>query len=254
MGREFKSVIWRSLGFLVMLEMMVAAAIIWWPSFAENMSTIKSLASPIPMLRDMVNSLEAGGISAYVTGQHYFKACNTLGAAAAVLFAVGAVAGEAHRGTLELWLARPVSRTRLLTERYLFGLFALTLPIFASSASIPSLLATVDETMQMSDLMLCSVHSSLFLASIYSVTFLWSTVGSQPTRIAMAVLFLAIFQFAIYMVKTITHYSLFRLVDIEAFVQITSRNQLNWPVVAGMLAANLLCFGAALFAFKRRVP
>ena len=98
------------------------------------------------------------------------------------------------------------------------------------------------------------MHSSLFLASIYSVTFLWSAVGSQPTRIAMAVLFLAIFQFAIYMVKTITHYSLFRLVDIEAFVEITSRNQLNGTVIGSLIAFNLLCYGAALFAFKRRVP
>jgi len=254
MNRELKSVAWRSLGFLVVLELMIAAAIIWWPSFAENVGALKSLASPVPMLRDMVDSLEAGGIAAYVTGQHYFKACNTLGAAAAVLFSVGAVAGEAHRGTLELWLSRPVTRTRLLTERYLLGLAAVVVPVFATSASIPWLLTTVDETMQMGDLMRCSLHSSLFLACLYSLTFLWSSMGSEPTKIAMAMLFLAIFQFAIYMVKTITHYSLFRIVDIEAFVGITSDNRLDWPIEGAMAGVSLACYLGALAAFKRRVP
>lgn len=254
MGREFKSILWRSTGFFLVLEMMIAAAIIWWPSFAENMTTIRNLASPIPMLRDMVDTLEEGGISAYVTGQHYFKGCNTLGAAAAVLFAVGAVAGEVHRGTLEIWLARPVSRTRLLTERYLFGLAAVSLPVFLSSATIPLLLEQVDESMAFADLMLCSLHASLFLGGIYSLTFLCSTLGSQPTRIAMAVLFLAIFQFAIYMVKTVTHYSLFRLVDIETFVEITSTGEVNPSILVPLALFNLACYGTSLWAFHRRVP
>jgi ABC-type transport system involved in multi-copper enzyme maturation permease subunit len=60
-------------------------------------------------------------VFAYVTGQHFFKGCNTLGTAAAVLLAVGAVAGEAHRGTLEIWLARPLSRRRILSERWVQG-------------------------------------------------------------------------------------------------------------------------------------
>lgn len=254
MGREIRSYLLRSAGFFVVLEVMLAAAIVWWPSFAENIGSIKNLASPLPMLRDMVDSLEQGGINAYVIGQHYFKGCNTLGATSAVLFAMGAVAGEAHRGTLELWIARPVSRARLLTERFVLGWLATALPVFASSATVPWLLQRVDETMAWNDLLLCSLHQSLFLGCIYTVTFVLSCASSQPIRIAFVMLFLSIFQFAIYMVKTITDWSLFRLVDIEVFTRITLRDGLLTGPTAAFVAVHVLGYLLALRLFARRVP
>jgi len=254
MSREIRNYLARSLGFFVVLELMLVAAIIWWPSFAENVGALKRLAAPVPMLGDMLTSIEKIGVSAYVTAQHYFKGCNTLGAAAAVLLAMSAIAGEAHRGTLESWMARPVSRTRLLTERFVGGYLALALPIFLTSFTIPWLLTYVDERMPFSDLVRCAVHESLFLGSIYSITFLLSAMGSQPLRIAFVMLFFSIFQFAIYMVKEITHYSLFRLADIETFIEITTKNRLDWSQDAPLVATSVACYGVSLWAFRRRVP
>jgi len=254
MTREAKSYIARGFGFFVVLEVMLVFAIIFWPSFAQNVDSLKSMASPVPMLRGMVEQLEQGGVSAYVVGQHFFKSCNTLGAAAAVLFAMGAIAGEAHRATLEIWLARPVTRTRLLTERFVAGLTALAIPIFATSLTIPKLLETVDETMAYGELMWCSLHATLFVGMIYAVTFLLSSLGSQPMRIAFVMLFASIFEFAIYMVKTITHWSLFRLSDIEVYTRITMR---DGPALGtGLILATVIlaCYVGSLFALRRRVP
>jgi len=39
----------------------------------------------------------------YISGQHFFKGCNTLGTAAAVLFAVGAVAGDVCGRIRSVW-------------------------------------------------------------------------------------------------------------------------------------------------------
>jgi len=254
MNREAKSYLFRSLGFFLVLEAMLAAAIFWWPSFVENVATLKKLAAPMPMLQDMVNQLEEGGVAAYVVGQHYFKGCNTLGTAAAVLFAMGAVAGEVHRGTLELWLSRPVSRWRLLSERYFGGLAAVVVPVFATSLTVPLLLAQVDESMGLSGLMMCSLHMSLFLGAIYSVTFLLSAMGSQPTRIAFVMLFFNIFEFATYMVKEITEYSMYRLADIEVFMKIVLQGKLNWTFMTIMFGICVGCFLGAQAAFQRRVP
>lgn len=254
MSRDAKSYLLRGAFFCLVLEAMLVPAIIWWPSFAKNISAIKSLASPMPFLRDSVNLVGETGVAGYVVLQHFFKAGNTLGVTAAVLLAMGAIAGEAHRGTLEMWLARPVTRTRLMTERYVMGLLALVLPVFLTSCTIPWLLGYVDETMRYGTLLLCSVHQSLFLAGVYGMTFFLSAIGSEPYRIAFFMLFLSIFEFAIYLVKTITHYSLFRLVDIETMVQITIRDSLLWHVEALFAGTVVAFYAASLWALKRRVP
>ena len=241
-------------GFFIGLELMLAAAIYCWPNFMENIGGIKALAAPIPMLKSLVEQVDKGGVAGYVVGQHFFKGCSTLGTAAAILFASGAVAGEAHRGTMELWLARPVSRMRLLTERYALGLLAAIVPVFATSLTVPWLLQLVDQTMDWSDLLRCSVHMSAFLAVVYSITFLWSALGSEPLKISFVMLFGSLLTFAIYLVETITNYSLYRIVDIKVFMNIVLRDELDWSYVAPMLVIAAVLYGLSLKAFARRVP
>ncbi|TDJ71097.1 MAG: ABC transporter permease [Planctomycetota bacterium] len=254
MSRQARWYTLLGLVFFIVLEALLAAAIVWWPSFAENVKTLKTMAAPLPWLREQIELMESTGVSGYVVGQHYFKACNTLGAAAAVLFAINAVAGEAHRGTLEIWMGRPVSRTRITTERYVGGLLAIVVPVFLSSATIPALLATVDATMTYGELALCSIHSSLFLACIYTTTFLWSAMDSQPLKIAVGMLFFSVFQFSIYVVKTITHYSLFRIVDLEQFIRITIDDELKVWIELGMVGYCAAVYAGALWVVHRRVP
>ncbi len=253
MSPAVRSFVWRVLGYALVLEGMLAPAILFWPNFRDNLGALKTLA-PLPMLKDMVDELGQGGVGAYVVGQQFFKGCNTLGTAAAVLFAMGAVAGEAHRRTLEIWLARPVSRARQLTERYLTGAAALLVPVYATTATIPWLLARVDESMELGELMLCATHQSFSLLAIYSVTFLLSSLGRNPTGIAVAMLFLTTFQFAIYLVKQVTHYSFFRLTDVRVFMKILGSGELPWRFALPLLALSVLSFAGAQLAFARRVP
>ncbi|TAJ11423.1 MAG: hypothetical protein EPO68_14475, partial [Planctomycetota bacterium] len=228
-------------------------AILFFPNFEGNIGALRAMA-PLESLRSMVDQLEEGGIAAYVVGQHYFKGCNTLGTAAAVLFACGAVAGEAQRGTLEIWLARPVSRARLLVERFALGWLALFVPILASSLSVPWLLSRIDESMDVRPLVLCSVHETLLLGAFYAVAFAWSAVGRNPVRIAFVMLFLLTAEFATYLIMKVTHYSVFRLADIDDFMRLVDGAGLD-PWICGSLAAvQLAALGFALWAFRRRLP
>ena len=71
---------------------------------------------------------------------------------------------------------------------------------------------------------------------------------------ANEMLFVSIFQFAIYMVKTLTDWSLFRLVDIQAYVNILNSGKLSVPTTAVLIAANLAFYAVGLAIFKRRIP
>ena len=253
MERTLRSYLVPSLLYALLLEAMIAAAILYWPDFEDNIDAYGDIL-PFESVRKMVDSIADTGVSAYVNLQHFYKACNVLGTAAAVFFAVGAVAGEANRGTLELWLSRPVSRTRMLLERYIAGALAMILPIFLTSATIPWLLEQVGEEMSLSGLMLSSAHESLFLLVLYSLAFCLSTISSRPMPIALGLLFVTIFQFSIYLVMEWTHYSWFRLADLDDFQTILRTGELDLSICGPLAIANAVLLGLSLFLFHRRVP
>jgi ABC-type transport system involved in multi-copper enzyme maturation permease subunit len=253
MERTLRAYFWPTLAYLVLLEALLAAAILYWPNFEENVGALKLMA-PIDMLKDMVDTLAQGGIEAYVTGQHFFKGCNTLGTAAAALFAAGAVAGEVHRGTLEIWLARPFTRRRLLLERWITGALALCLPIFLTTLSVPWLLTYVDAEIELGPLMLGALHQSVFLLCLYALTFFLSCVLDNPLGIALIVLFFTTLEFAIYLVKVVTHTSIYRLADIEVFMKLMKRGELDLAQIVPMLLFSAAALAASLFAFQRKVP
>lgn len=242
-----------ALGYAVILELLLMAAVAYWPQFRENVLVLRGMA-PLPALREMIDLIAEGGVVPYVAGQHFFKGANTLGTLAAVLFAVGAIAGEAHRGTLEIVLARPYSRLRVLTARWIEGALAVLVPVFLTTATIPWMEGWAEEEFELYPLLLCAVHQSALLLALYGVTFFLSAIGSNPIKIAVAMLFFSTFSFAIYFVKQVTHASLYRLTDIEDFMRIHDTIELDWRVCGPLLGIALAAYVAAVYAFRRRVP
>ncbi|HEX6884081.1 MAG TPA: ABC transporter permease [Planctomycetota bacterium] len=243
-----------TLAYALVLEAMLVPAILFWPEFSANLDSIRAMARNVPILgQEMIGRIEDEGFPAYVLAQHFFKGANALGTAAAILFAAPAVAGEAHRGTLELLLARPYSRARILLERWGAGALAVTLPVLLTTLSIPPLAERVEELEPYAPYLACALHQALFLLALYSVTFLGSCLASNPNRLALVALFLAVLQFALYMVKTVTHASLFRLCDMEVLMGI-AEGRWNVPVVLALAGTVVLALGASLLVFRRRCP
>jgi hypothetical protein len=108
MGGELRSRGWLGLAYFVTLEVLLIGALAYWPQFSENLDKLRSLV-PLPVLQEMADEIEASGFPAYLAAQHFFKGAHSIGGLAAVLFAMFAVALEVQRGTLEIWLARPLS-------------------------------------------------------------------------------------------------------------------------------------------------
>jgi hypothetical protein len=94
----------------------------------------------------------------------------------------------------------------------------------------------------------------VFLAALYSATFLVSTLGSRPTTIAFGAILVLVLEFAIYLVMEATHASIYRLADVEDFTRIFERGALDLVVLLPLLLASLVAFAGAQVAFARRVP
>jgi ABC-2 type transport system permease protein len=253
MGRAVRGGILLAIGHFVVLEVMLVTAIEFWPEFRTLIAPFELIRN-FPVLENWVTLLKDGGLPAYIVFQHFFKGCNLLGIAAAVLFAVSAIAGEAHRGTLEVLLARPVSRTRLLLGRWIGGALTVVVPVFVSTWTIPPLLRRWDLALPLEPLLLGAVHQSCMLLAVYSTAFLLSTVGRHPIRIAIAVLFFCILEGALYFLMEATHVSFVRLVDPRRFVDLFATRRLDWTICGGLLAYTALGLAASLVAFRRRVP
>ena len=251
MLREYRFAWWGMLAWFIVLEALLVGAILFWPSFEENIDALRDMA-PMDSLKGMIDQLEVGGVIAYVNGQHFFKGCNTVGTLAAVVFAMNVVAGEAQRGTLEILLARPMSRRRVLTERWIAGALATIVPVFVSSHSIPWLMSYIDEDMAHWPLFLSAVHQSLLLLGLYSLTFALSCASSRPLVIGFGMLLFMLAEFSIYLVQTLTHWSLFRLTDIDAFAYIGATHSLEWAKVLPMALAVVLLFELAQRLYARR--
>ncbi len=253
MRRELRFYAAGALAYCVVLEALLVGAILFWPEFEDNIEALRDMA-PMESLKAIVDRIGVGGVTAYVNGQHFFKGANTVGTLAGVVFAMGAVAGEVHRGTFELWLARPLSRRRLLLERWLLGALATVVPVFVTSLSVPWLLAHVHESMPLGPLMLCAAHESLLLLAIYAVTFLWSCLASNPVPIAFGMLLFTVFHFSIYLIQDVTHWSIFRLTDIDVFARIGAAHALDTRLALPLAGVSALCLALSLAVFARRAP
>jgi ABC-2 type transport system permease protein len=253
MGSERRTYVFCALLYAVVLEVLLVGAILYWPHMIKSIGALKALA-PMEMLRDMVDVVQKSGVAAYVNLQHYFKGCNSLGGLVAVVLAILAVSGEAWRGTLEIWLARPLSRRRILLERYAAGALAVVVPVYATSLTIPALLARVGESLPLGPILLASTHQSLFLLAIYGVTFLASCLCDKPILIAFVALVVALFQFSIYMIKVWTHASMFRLADVFVYDRIFATGALDPAICVPLALVSALACVASVLVFERRVP
>ncbi|MDF1837539.1 MAG: hypothetical protein P1V35_06715, partial [Planctomycetota bacterium] len=131
---------------------------------------------------------------------------------------------------------------------------AVAIPVLLSSLTVPALLETVGTSMNYGDLVRCSIYQWIFLGTIFSIAFAFSALGEQPLKIAFVLLFLCIAEFAIYMVKTITHYSIFRWSDIQTYAAMIGTNEMPRGQVGIMVLIQAVAFTVGFAIFRRRTP
>ncbi|MEM7518938.1 MAG: hypothetical protein AAF368_18700, partial [Planctomycetota bacterium] len=103
-------------------------------------------------------------------------------------------------------------------------------------------------------LILGSLHQCAFLLVVYSLAFYFSSRSSRPVVIAFVLLFLTTFEFAIYLVKGLTRFSIFVVVDLDDYSRIVKTSSLDLRIFLPLLAASGVLLFLSLRAFRRRTP
>lgn len=231
-SKTWREVRGMTLGYFLILIFLIVTAILYWPELVKDdgLKKLRSIKSLIPgeFMKRMFQGVMDSGFPAYVTVQHFFKGINIAGIACAVLIGTGAISGERETGTIEMLLSRPVSRARILFQKWWVLVLCCTLPIFLCSAMIPSMEDWIDpKTMQsrcdFAGLMHASWRGSLFVTIFLTMTMLFSVLFRSQVQVAFAIGGVIVLQVGMFFVQVLRGASIFRLSDYDVY----------WPIMAG---------------------
>lgn len=145
---------WQIIGYGLAMAAMAATAVWLWPSVRD---TLQNFRIP-PAIQALLGSdLDLSTAAGYLSGR-YFSWTIILVLVYVIVAGTGAVAGEEGAGTLDLLLAQPISRTRVLLEKLAasaIGASAIVgLGLVGFLVSIP----TVDIDVSLADIAIASAN------------------------------------------------------------------------------------------------
>jgi ABC-2 type transport system permease protein len=205
---------------------------------------------PVQSFQDALGAIggrtEASAYPAYLAVQYFFNYCNVVGIACAVLMGTGMIARERESGTIEFLLSRPISRSRVLWGKYWVIAVAIIVPIFASSLTIVPLSWMIGQDIEVSRLLLASLHASIFVLSFLSMTVWFSAMFKAQVHVAFAIGGVIVVQASVYFIKFARDFSLFRLADFDTYGPILAGNgnweRMFWGVHVWLLAGIVLFY------------
>jgi len=109
---------WRAgLAWSVVFALMIVGTVAFWPAFRDSTDLGDMLSEIPPALLEALGMEDLLSPAGYLRGGLYDVVVPLMFAAAGVMFANGASAGEEDAGRLELWLAQPVTRQAVFGGR-----------------------------------------------------------------------------------------------------------------------------------------
>ena len=234
-GKTWREIRGVAIAYLIILEMLAIPVLMLWPDIYADLQRstlfrslgvdwIKRLGSGISNRNEEVAYLN------WCAVMLFFRSTNLVGTAAAVLIGTGLFARERESNTFEFLLARPVSRSSLLWQKFWPCALVVTLPIFIINATAIPWSWSLELDLPKWELFLASSHAAIFALTILSLTMFVSIFVRVQAHVAAIVGAFLILQIGMYLTQRIRPYSLFRLVDYDWYAPIMSGNPPAWQM------------------------
>ncbi len=225
---------------------------ILYPSYREQLQNFQ-----IPQfLRGFLGEAEGFTSPAGFFQAEFFSWTPLLLITLAIIGATGTLAGEEASGTLDLLLAQPITRTRVVLEKTAGLVIAVALAALAAMPGFLLGLALVDVEISMARL-LAAVLYQVPLTLIFLSLALWAS-AALPTRGAAAAVaiaavvvtyFLNMLGASVDLLETPRRLSPFSWADASRVLLHGFR---EWAAAGVMLAVSAAFLGLALWSFQRR--
>ncbi len=174
----------------------------------------------------------------------------------AIFSSIG-VAREVERGTLDLLLAQPVKRYKVLISKYAVFVLAALLIAIASLIGLALGATLINESVDITSLSLVLLEALLFVLAFASVTLLFATLFLEPRKSLLAAGVIMAGSYILNFIVPILDPSVSWLRNLSVFYyyqpqEIVSSASLNGTAVAVYATVAVVCFIAALAVFQRR--
>ena len=173
------------------------------------------------------------------------------------IFASIGIAREVERGTLDLLLAQPVKRYKVLISKFAVFFVAALLIAMASLLGLFFGASLISESVNTSSLALALFEALLLVLAFASITLLFSTIFLEPRKSLLAA---GVIMAGAYMLNFMVplfsdSFSWLRNLSLFYYYQpneVVTTASLDGTAIAVYSAVTIICFIAALVVFQRR--
>lgn len=173
------------------------------------------------------------------------------------IFSSVGIAREVERGTLDLLLAQPIKRFRLLISKYSVFVFAAFLIAVMSLLGLAAGTAFIDDSVNMGTLSLALIEALLLSLAFATIALMCSTIFLEPRKsLLVAGGFMGVSYIVNFMVPVLDpSFEWVRNLSLFYYYQpneVVSNNALNGEAIAVYSAVIIICFVLSLAVFQKR--
>ncbi len=243
---------------------VAAIATMWmyialFPSMQQQSATLNEAFKSYPeslMKAFGIESLTFNRIENFIAMEYFSIIWPLMAIFLGISLASGAVAREVEKGTIELVLARPVSRLKLFGSRYLAGLSALVLFTLLSTFCVIPIAAIHHVDYALRNFVTVAILGLLFAWATFSLSMMLSAFFSDKGKVSMSVGGLLVLMYVLNIVaalkanlKDLQYASFFHyFASSNALI----KNMLTVESVWVFIAVAVVCTAIGSWRFKQR--
>lgn len=237
------------------LEMYVAI----YPSIAAQSANFTELLKNYPqefMKAFGIEKLDMSTLENYIAMEHFSLIWPLMLVIFMIAIAGSALAGEVERGTIELLLARPLSRLKMFIARYVYGLIALVIFILTTVFTIVPLAQMHHVAYSVDRFGIVAIMGLFFGLAIYSLAMLVSALSSEKGRVSMVMGGLLVLMYVLNLVAALKenlsdlkYFSFFHYFDAQSAL---TKGELNMTSVWVFVSVIIVSTIAGAVVWTRR--
>lgn len=246
--KELRQNLWKIVaGFLA----LIAVAVFTVASFPVIKQVFSQGLPPdlerMPLFKEQFAAL--ADFRSYLISQWFNKNLLQLGFILAILLGIGAIAGEIQAKTAEFLLSKPISRSRVILEKYCTMCCLLFAAVLVSSLAVYPTALIIKEQISLIRVLLSILPVFPALLAVFSYTFFFSTIFNDQIKTAAASIGLSVIFVVLGVLEKTQKFSIFYYADAT---KVLLKGQLPWANILGLLAFALIFLPFSIYLFQRK--